>query len=471
MATFFTCTFFCLAPKDPSQALPEGHNAFDLTWKDYVPFVSPATACCACLPSARNQGSALFAAGVQPRDIDEYLDEDQLEFEALLNGADGDADEQYPGILTGNPFGKKNRRHKRKAILPPHDAEGDEQPFEIFPEEHEDEDAEFLPDERIHRFAQGLVIQTPPTFDDLAAEERAAELEEEAEIQRKRRAAKRIAKDKGLLRDESDDDPYGREGYNQYDGEIEQELQDHPAHTPIIIELPPEDSDIPEPTRYRYDPPKVMSTTLPVPAPTSRASTPRPSNSSRSAHSRSTTPRLPEHNVVAPNTAPYTLLDPASAVAVEPRAPKPSCNPFTTTDTESAVSSTPVAPAVAVPMARTLLPPTANVLLTEKLEDLTEKLAYIKKNMMRLDNFDEDPDEDSEDARGESTESGKAKEVGAAKDGKKSRPRSVSASMWDWGSLGLGMGMGGGQKGSTSSTGVSTVVGRSSAITEVEGGA
>lgn len=151
MTTFFTCTFFCL-PKDSSQHLSEGHNAFDLTWKDYVPFVSPA-ACCACLPSAHNQGSALLAAGVQPRGI-EYLDEDQLEFEALLNGADGGTDEQYPGILTGNPFGKKSRRHKRKAILPPHGAEGDEPPFEIFPEEHEEEDAEFLPDERIHRFAQ-----------------------------------------------------------------------------------------------------------------------------------------------------------------------------------------------------------------------------------------------------------------------------------------------------------------------------
>lgn len=308
-----------------------------------------------------------------------------------------------------------------------------------------------------------LVSQTPPTFEDLAAEERAAELEEEAEIQRKRRAAKQIAKEKGLLRDESDDDPYGREGYNQYDGETEQELQDHPTHTPIVIE-PPEDSDV----HYRYDPPKAMSTTLPVPVPTSRVSTPHPSHSSRSAHSRSTTPKLAEQaNVVAPNATSYTLLDPASADVAEPRVPKLSHSLSTTTDTESAVSSTPVAPAVVVPMARTLLPPTANVLLTEKLEDLTEKLAYIKKNMMRL-NFEEDQDEDS-DGREETTESGKVKEAGA-KDGKKTRPRSVSASMWDWG-LGLGMGIGGGQKASTSSNGTSTVVGRSSAISDAEGGA
>ncbi|RUO95828.1 hypothetical protein BC936DRAFT_143142, partial [Jimgerdemannia flammicorona] len=415
MTTYFNCTFFCLPQ---NQQDPEDGNAFDLTWKDYIPCVAPA-ACLTCLPSTRKQAAALLNANAaSPHSIEDYLDDDHVEFEALLNGPGANPDEEdaFTSFLTGNPFGKRGKKardRQRRAIMPAPSIEGEEAPFEIFPEEDEEQDAEFLPDEHIYRFTQGV------------AEERAAELEEEAEIQRKRRAAKEIAKAKGLIRDDLDTDPYGHEGYNEYDGEIEQELQDHPSHTPIIIELPPDAPEIPDPAIYRYEPVKSMSTTLPLPNP------PRSSRSSRSASrsaSRSTSrsasrtrpptplpgPIVAQLNETAPtNVVPYAILE-AEPVEMLAPPPKPSRNHSTSTSNTAA------------PVAQTLPPPTTNVLLTEKLEDLTEKLAYIKKTMMGI-NFD---DEGSEDGRDDSSPlPSKGREVKRVSVG---RPRSMSLSMWDW---------------------------------------
>lgn len=154
MTTFFSCTFFCLPKRQDED--PMEPNAFDLTWRNYLPSTSQL---CPCIP--------LFKQPIRLEDDDDPLflgpefhnnnhnrpynhqnavrgylnDPRDWEFDSMLPEED-----PYDTFVTRNPFGKTKRKKKKQRKPRPFVVE---EP----PEFSEEEDAEFLGDDQIQHLA------------------------------------------------------------------------------------------------------------------------------------------------------------------------------------------------------------------------------------------------------------------------------------------------------------------------------
>ncbi|KAI7866774.1 hypothetical protein BDF14DRAFT_1809877 [Spinellus fusiger] len=163
MTHIFSRTLFCL----PKQQTVNEPNAFDLTWRNYLPSL---TQFCPCVPFLSSQHSPIHLdPDDEPSSLDThyyndhtlyqgqavrgYLDNAQdWEFDAVIDQDSMFAGENVPPFVTRNPFGKsKRKRSKRRKGSSLLNSNKHQPPavYEIFSEDQDRADAESLGDDQI----------------------------------------------------------------------------------------------------------------------------------------------------------------------------------------------------------------------------------------------------------------------------------------------------------------------------------
>ncbi|KAG0171453.1 hypothetical protein DFQ28_008412 [Apophysomyces sp. BC1034] len=152
-----TCFMCPCLPRRQSEE--EELNAFDLTWRNYLPSVAQF---CLCIPSCflRQQPIRLEDDDDPLIDIPHYNNHQLYQGRAIQGYLSNPRDWEFESVLdqneisgtfvTRNPFGKKKKRSKRsKRLL----LEDENAAYEIFSEEQDQPDAEFLGDDQIANLA------------------------------------------------------------------------------------------------------------------------------------------------------------------------------------------------------------------------------------------------------------------------------------------------------------------------------
>ncbi|KAI8379173.1 uncharacterized protein BYT42DRAFT_613499 [Radiomyces spectabilis] len=159
MTSFFPCTSPC-SPKDNHDR--EEPNAFDLTWRNYLPSIHQV---CPCLPSrcfTRQQQPIRLEEEdpsvllFDPNYYNDHIVHRRSDYGYFINDRElgSEFGDYMPNFVTRNPFGKLKRKNKRKnkqkyTVMEPEEDQEGPMVYEIFDEDEDQLDAEFLGDEQI----------------------------------------------------------------------------------------------------------------------------------------------------------------------------------------------------------------------------------------------------------------------------------------------------------------------------------
>ncbi|KAI9007933.1 hypothetical protein CLU79DRAFT_533188 [Phycomyces nitens] len=165
MSSSTTRTLFCLPQSQPDDEL----NAFDLTWRNYLPSMTQLCPCLAIFPrrgiqlddyddDAGNLGPQYYNdhSIYQGQTIQGYLRNSRdREFESVLEGGGEDGifsgGDYMPSFVTRNPFGRSKKKRSRRRKDRAHLIQEHDEPavYEIFSEDQDRVDAESLGDDQI----------------------------------------------------------------------------------------------------------------------------------------------------------------------------------------------------------------------------------------------------------------------------------------------------------------------------------